>query len=82
MTSEFNFGVGPLYNDLGDPYANMAKNDYENIGFLYRKPEPTNSILYSILQSEKSTDSVKPPTNYFMNNNVRTNTKFYSKNSK
>lgn len=49
MTSEYNFGTNPLYNDLGAPYANMAKNEYATLDNYSYFRSPNRSILSTFL---------------------------------
>jgi hypothetical protein len=51
MTSEYNFGVNPLYADIGSPYQNMAKNEYTNLDNYSYFRSPNRSILSTYFQN-------------------------------
>jgi hypothetical protein len=51
MTSEYNFGTNPLYNDLGTPYQNMAKNEYTTLDNYSYFRSPNRSILSTFLKA-------------------------------
>ncbi len=65
MTSEYNFGTNPLYNDLGSPYQNMAKNEYTTLDNYSYFRSPNRSILSTFLKDpNKSVAGPAPLIDY------------------
>lgn len=60
MTSEYNFGVNPLYADVGSPYQNMAKNEYSTLDNYSYFRSPNRSILSTITDIKPSTSASLP----------------------
>jgi hypothetical protein len=52
MTSEYNFGVSPLYNDIGSPFQNMAKNEYTTLDNYSYFRYPTRKVINPFLKPD------------------------------
>lgn len=65
MTSEYNFGSNPLYNDLGSPFQNMAKNEYVTLDNYSYFRSPIRSILSTyLIAPNKSVAGTAPVYQY------------------
>lgn len=65
MTSEYNFGVNPLYADMGSPIQNMAKNEYVTLDNYSYFRSPNRNILSPFVTDNQN--SMYPLPNYTKN---------------
>jgi hypothetical protein len=65
MTSEYNFGTNPLYNDLGSPFQNMAKNEYVTLDNYSYYRSPNRSILSTYLTAPNKSVAGPSPLQYY-----------------